>query len=212
MAPLLYPPHSIALACVYLAALLLSFESVTSPKVSDSECRPSSDIAEFLGKSGSWEVRFQSKLEDVQGRHPPRSSVLKRHCNFLFLLEIAHAVMDLLLHETTTSTFNTSSTHTSPSTPQSPSPYSHPPLTSAVVPPLAINPPSIPHRPDQLTRLKIMMRQNDVQKERRRSSSGAGPSPRESGGTAVAEAEGLGRNEGTVRFLFGPPGSVLAGS
>ena len=27
----------------------------------------------------------------------------------------------------------------------------------------------------------------------------------------ISEAEGLGTNEGTVRFLFGPPGSVLAG-
>ena len=69
--------------------------------------------------------------------------------------------------------------------------------------------PSIPHRPDQLTRLKILMRENDVQRERTATAVGPGPSPREaSGGGATGEAVGLGRNEGTVRFLFGPPESM----
>lgn len=135
--------------------------------------------------------------------------------------DIAHMIMDLLLHEST----STSSTHTSPSTPQSPSPYSHnfghhshhhqqqQQQTSAP-------PPSIPHHPEQLTRLKIQMRENDVPRERRRntdtSPEGMKLGTKSGGGLHdtvwTTPAEGLGTNVGVARFLFGPKGSVQAGS
>lgn len=52
------------------------------------------------------------------------------------------------------------------------------------------------------------MREKDVPRKRWRSTEGM-----KDGNTdkVISEAEGLGTNEGTVRFLFGPPGSVLAG-
>ena len=58
------------------------------------------------------------------------------------------------------------------------------------------------------------MREKDVPRERwRNAETGTGTGMKDSGTSdkVVAEAEGLGTNEGTVRFLFCPPGSVLAG-
>ena len=100
--------------------------------------------------------------------------------NFFGSQEIAHtvnSVMDLLLREATTSAFLPILRHryiTQSSTPQSPpSPDFHPPLVSAT-PPHAMVVPSIPHGPDQLTRLKIlMMRENDVRRGGNDYSSGA---------------------------------------
>lgn len=198
--PLQYPPHCIALSCLYLAGLLISFETTTS--LDTGPGKNGSEVAEYLGNSGPWMSQFQCLLGDIQ--------------------ECAHMIVDLLLHESASA----SSTHTSPSTPQSPSPYSHnfghhshhhqqqqQQQTSAP-------PPSIPHHPEQLTRLKIQMRENDVPRERQRNTdtspegmklgtkSGGGPQD-----TAwITPAEGLGTNAGVVRFLFGPIGSVQAGS
>ncbi|KAF8503222.1 cyclin-like protein [Hysterangium stoloniferum] len=185
LAPLQYPPHSLALSCVYLAALLLSYDSAGPPEETSHTGRTSAEVAEFLGNNGPWQAQFKCSLEDVQ--------------------EIAHVVMDLLLHESTT----TSSAQPSPSTPQSPSPYAHlhyhPPVS-----PQGHLTPSIPHLPDQLTRLKILMRENDVARERNRnteialesmrfgSKHGAGVT------TWAGEAEGLSLNSGVARFMFGP--------
>ena len=120
-------------------------------------------------------------------------------------------IMDLLLHESNSA----SSTHTSPSTPQSPSPYgvsfSNPSSQTSGIPQ-----PSIPCHPDQLTRLKIIMRESDVPRERKRNQPMGYSMPgssRDVGDSAKLskEAAGLGNNQGTTRFVFGPPGSVLAG-
>ena len=55
----------------------------------------------------------------------------------------------------------------------------------------------MPYKPDQLMRLKIVMRESERQ-----------PRPRESMGDVNLDADAalLGRNEGTVRFMFAPPG------
>ncbi|KIJ54574.1 hypothetical protein M422DRAFT_24513 [Sphaerobolus stellatus SS14] len=193
MAPLLYPPHSVAVASIYLSGLLLSFEYSGNSEETTSNSRTSAEVAEFLGKPGDWEKRFHIRLEDLQ--------------------EIAHMIMDLLMHESSSS----SSAHTSPSTPQSPSPYGHPhPLPPQQTPGLPS--PSIPCTPDQLTRLKIFMRENDVPRERRRHQmatygviGGFGGRDIQDGAKLSSDFAGLGNNQGTTRFLFGPPGSVLAG-
>jgi CTD kinase subunit beta len=188
--------------------LLLSFENTPVPENAYAGSRTSGEIAEFLGSRGTWEEQFQSRLEDVQGMLPPINLVKSSYR--LHITEIAHVTMDLLLHESSSS----SSTHTSPSTPQSPSPYSHSHSHPSPLPVQAPSP-SFPHHLDHLTRLKIFMREKDVPRERKRSfefgtsqgmKDGSG-----SGDKVIGEAEGLGKNEGTVRFLFGPPGSLLAG-
>lgn len=100
--------------------------------------------------------------------------------------EIAHSIIDLLVQGAQNPQLSTS-----PSTPASPHPARNPHAAAATVPPLPA-----PYKPDQLTRLKIVMREAERQ-----------PRLRESMGESM-EAEGafLGRNEGTVRFMFAPPG------
>lgn len=168
LANLEFPPHVVALSCLYLAALLSSFEENTSPERPGSNS--SQQIAETLGKPGPWERQFQTQVQDLE--------------------EIAHAVMDLLIVASQNPQANTS-----PTTPSSPSPHlsrsqhTHP-AAHAPLPP-------IPYKTDQLIRLKIAMREREHPPRERES---LAP------GQVENEASLLGRNEGTVRFLFGPPG------
>jgi hypothetical protein len=113
----------------------------------------------------------------------------------LVSLDIAHSVIDLLLQVA-----QNPSANTSPSTPSSPSPHPSP-----------RNPPfsthhsqftSVPYKADQLIRLKIVMRETEHPPRPRQPLGSADPSAFYGGDEATL----LGRNEGTVRFLFGPPG------
>ncbi|TFK52610.1 cyclin-like protein [Heliocybe sulcata] len=165
-----YPAHEIALGCIYLAALLSSFEQgMTSPdsaSASHNSGKYSSPqrLVDILGRHGEWEMRFLARVEDIQ--------------------EIAHQTIDLLIVHAQ----NPLAT-TSPISPSSPSPnLPHLPSHSA-----AHSQSAVPYKPDQLIRLKIHMRETEHPARRRP------PLAREEVGTGL-----LGRNEGTVRFLFGP--------
>ncbi|KIP08932.1 hypothetical protein PHLGIDRAFT_87416 [Phlebiopsis gigantea 11061_1 CR5-6] len=162
-----YPPHVVALACLYLAALLSSFEQgqVTVP----AGLRNAHEIAKFLGDHGQWEAQLQARVEDLE--------------------EIAHMIIDLLIQGS-----QNSNVSTSPSTPSSPHPF-----RSSLAANLNTQPPPIPYKFDQLMRLKIAMRETE-HLPRTRDTLGFGDAQSE------AEAMLLGRNEGTVRFLFVPPG------
>ncbi|KZT25400.1 hypothetical protein NEOLEDRAFT_1133774 [Neolentinus lepideus HHB14362 ss-1] len=179
-----YPAHEIALGCIYLAALLSSFEQgMTSPS-SDQTSAPALEststysnnprnsnspqqLVDILGKHGDWERRFQARVEDIE--------------------EIAHQTIDLLISHAQNPLASTS-----PSTPSSPSSHhlshiSHPPnINSQPIP--------TPYKPDQLIRLKIHMRETEHPARPRVALAKGGEA-----GTGL-----LGRNEGTVRFLFGP--------
>lgn len=65
----MFPPHVVALACLYLAALLSSFEQGTSPE--QSGFHSSHEIAATLGNSGEWESQFQAHIEDLDGAYVP---------------------------------------------------------------------------------------------------------------------------------------------
>lgn len=66
LAPLQYPPHTIALACIYLAALLASFEQ--PPQMEGvSENRTNEEIVRLLGEHGEWEQRYKACVEDLEG-------------------------------------------------------------------------------------------------------------------------------------------------
>ncbi|KAG5650475.1 hypothetical protein H0H81_012127 [Sphagnurus paluster] len=173
--PVQYPPHTIALGSIYVAALLSSFEQPVS--LGQDDCCPSQDIAAYLGKHGDWEKRFQSQVEDLE--------------------VIAHAVIDLILGST-----QNQSANTSPSTPSSPSPHlsSRHQYEKQAYPQYA----SSPYNADQLIRLKIVMRETEHPPRTRQPLGNADPSALYGGDDIPL----LGRNEGTVRFLFGPPGSV----
>jgi hypothetical protein len=75
LVPLEYPPHVIALASVYVAALLASFEqplpgqhtmaSVAAGSQGDS--RSAHEIASLLSQGGVWEDEFHACAEDIDG-------------------------------------------------------------------------------------------------------------------------------------------------
>ncbi|EKM51903.1 uncharacterized protein PHACADRAFT_262307 [Phanerochaete carnosa HHB-10118-sp] len=112
----------------------------------------------------------------------------KFHCQVEDLEEIAHSIIDLLMQGGQNSTANTS-----PSTPSSPHPLRTPHSSTA-----HSLPQTVPYKSDQLMRLKIAMREVEHP-----------PRPRDPLWLGEMQAEEdammLGRNEGTVRFLFAPP-------
>ncbi|KAJ7600687.1 cyclin-like protein [Mycena floridula] len=171
--PIQYPPHTVALGCLNVAAHLTSFEQ---PKDSKPEgCRGSHEIAATLSQHGDWERRFQSQVEDLE--------------------VIAHTILDLLIRAAS----QNASANTSPRTPQSPSPNSAP-RNQHLLNPFNMN----PYRADQLTRLKIELRRTEHPPLPNRTMRTGNPDP----GASLEETASLvGQNEGTVRFLFGPPGA-----
>ena len=198
LVPLQYPPHVVALGSLYVAALLSSFEQPASPE------RPgykaSYEVAAVLSTSGPWETLFQAHVEDLEGMSFPddihndaRSWFAHTARHFQ---EIAHAIIDLLLQVA-----QNPSANTSPSTPSSPSPHPSPRnqafsgFNSQFTP--------VAYKADQLIRLKIVMREGEHAPRPRQPLGVTDPSAAYGGD----EASLLGRNEGTVRFLFGPPGT-----
>ncbi|KAF9013220.1 cyclin-like protein [Cyathus striatus] len=168
--PIQYPPHTIALGSIHVAALLSSFEQ--PPATEEPPLKSAHDIATMLNRKGDWEKKYQSQVEDLE--------------------DIAHQIIDLLIQN-----IQSPSANTSPSTPSSPAPHlSHRDRT------LQPQHPTSPYKSDQLIRLKIAMRETEHPPRPRQPLGTADPSALYSG----EDNNLLGRNEGTVRFLFGPPG------
>jgi len=189
--PLMFPPHAIALGCIYVAALLTSFEQPSQPVKLTSPwhagCRTSDEIATLLGQEGPWESQFKVRVEDLD--------------------EIAHIVLDLL-HSYSTALAQTSA-NTSPSSPSTPSsPRQHSSQAHSAISPGVL---SVPYKPDQLIRLKIAMRGKTLRPRGNKGKGRAmfGSNSKEglfNNDTSSGPAEGIGTNEGTTRFLFAPPG------
>ncbi|KAL5519762.1 hypothetical protein ACEPAG_1422 [Sanghuangporus baumii] len=212
LAPLQYPPHVVALACIYLAALLWTFEQPQPPSVegvaSGSGTRTASELVTLLGDHGEWEKTYKACVEDLE--------------------EICHLLLDLFIHASQ----NPSAT-TSPSTPSSPSPHvpsprtPHPHHSHPHPHPHAqqqqILPPPAPYKQDWLMRLKIHLREHEHPPRPRDVTSWGSGIPTEHGAfgtwagvedvlsrSGAIDTEGLGKNEGTVRFMFRPEGFVGA--
>jgi len=175
-APLLYPPHVMAAGCIYLGALLITFDQPPDG-LSEDDRIIVAIIREFESYQPWWTDKFHICLEDIE--------------------EICHYLLDLLIFAAQ----NTSAT-TSPSTPTSPSPHAYPSPRSHSSSQLLPShhqhqaaPPPLPYKHDMLMRLKIHLREIEHQ-----------PLPRGKDHNATREADnvGIGRNEGTVRFMFGP--------
>lgn len=60
-----YPPHVVAIACLYLAALLSTFEQ--SETQVTPECHSNREIVATLGDHGLWERKFQAQVDDLEG-------------------------------------------------------------------------------------------------------------------------------------------------
>jgi CTD kinase subunit beta len=64
--PVQYPPHTLALGSIYVAALLSSFE-LPIPSSEEDRQTPH-QIAALLGEKGDWEKKYHSQVEDLEGR------------------------------------------------------------------------------------------------------------------------------------------------
>lgn len=157
--------------------------------------RNAHQIAQLLGDQGPWGQKYQSQVADLEGMS--FLSFVCRISDHALDAEIVHAIIDLLISAAQNPLANTS-----PSTPSSPSPHlsrtQHAANANANV--QVILP---PYSPDQLMRMKIAMREAEHPPRYRQGAVADDP-------TADSEASLLGRNEGTVRFLFGPLGSANA--
>ncbi len=60
-----FPPHVVALACIYLAALLSTFEQneTNGPDETQNNLR----IVTILRDHGPWEKKFQAQVDDLEG-------------------------------------------------------------------------------------------------------------------------------------------------
>ena len=63
--PLQYPPHSVALGGLFVACFLSSFEQ---PNSDDPEKQIAEGITQKLKKKGEWERKFQTQVEDIEGK------------------------------------------------------------------------------------------------------------------------------------------------
>jgi len=164
-----FPPHVVALACIYLAALLSTFEQ-NEAHAPLGDHTNNLEIVATLRDHGPWEEKFQAQVDDLEA--------------------ISHALLDLLISQT-----QNPSANTTPNTPSSPSPH-----ISRAAAALHIAAPA-PHSSDQLMRLKIVMRETEHPPRSRTPILGDGFHDPDG-------ADAIGRNEGTVRFLFGRNGGA----
>lgn len=66
---LMFPPHVVALACIYLAALLISFEQDTLEIAVEGNCRNAQEITMLFCARGEWERHYKAHLEDLHGTY-----------------------------------------------------------------------------------------------------------------------------------------------
>ncbi|KAG8772401.1 hypothetical protein FRC16_005672, partial [Serendipita sp. 398] len=58
-----YPPHSVALSCLYLAALLATFEA--PPLSSPEEATKAQALVDLFSHAGEWESKYLANIEDL---------------------------------------------------------------------------------------------------------------------------------------------------
>jgi CTD kinase subunit beta len=176
----------VALGSIFVSALLLSFEQPPSPSRENET--PAGEIAKMLNTDSKegWEARYHAKPEDLEGIF---HNFFCFNSNSECFLDFAHTVLDLLIQYATNPSANTS-----PSTPSSPSPNL--PARDRLA---LAQQPQYPYKADQLIRLKIAMRETEHPARRHKPLGNSDPS-------ALYSNDKIGQNEGTVRFLFSPPG------
>lgn len=65
LVPIMYPPNTVALGCLYTASLLTTLEPPPSPLV---EAQLDSRVATILKEKGDWERTYMAEAEDLEGR------------------------------------------------------------------------------------------------------------------------------------------------
>jgi CTD kinase subunit beta len=77
LAPLVYPPHEIALASLYVAAFLAPLQGIMADRkavppgdsqtAAEATARSPQEIATLLSTSGYWEQQYHAYAEDIDG-------------------------------------------------------------------------------------------------------------------------------------------------
>ncbi|WWC60208.1 uncharacterized protein I303_102774 [Kwoniella dejecticola CBS 10117] len=183
-APLSFPPHITALGSIYTAALLLSetSKSPASGTLPSSDAGSTTHIIAMLGKSGSWETEYSASSSHID--------------------EIAHYLIDLYTTILSTLPDNIPSAHTpSPVSPKEPNPAASQSTNPTTSSPTAF-PLPLYWTSQTLTELKIQLR------DRRPGAPAVNIGWVAAGSDLVSEnegdeaVEGMGKNEGTIRFLW----------
>ncbi|KNZ58039.1 hypothetical protein VP01_2009g2, partial [Puccinia sorghi] len=194
---LTYPPHLISLSCLYLASFLQP-----TPQ--------GEDQAKF---ESNWNVPYEADIDDIEGCllsnfsekfsakyiTDPKQFLFLRRKNTMNSVEICHQILDLLI--------SLSSAPKSNQSPSSPSEAKGMKTSVAGITSSTASP--IPGA-SELTGLKIKLREIETQ---RRESAGPEAAPRLVAGAAMMgqeteelQSDGkewLGRDDVTVRFIFG---------
>lgn len=78
--PLIYPPHTVALGCLYLAALLITFEQPPSPtpQTPHPEMMTPSQLTSLLSQGGEWEDRFNFDVDHLERKFIVRWVLARR--------------------------------------------------------------------------------------------------------------------------------------
>lgn len=73
--PLTYPPHTVALGCLYLAALLITFEQPSPPssQTFQQQVMTPTQLISLLTQGGEWEDQF-----NIDADHLERKSIVLR--------------------------------------------------------------------------------------------------------------------------------------
>jgi len=73
--PLIYPPHTVALGCLYLAALLITFEQPPPPpsQTFQQQAMTPTQLISLLTRGGEWEDQF-----NINAEHLERKSIVLR--------------------------------------------------------------------------------------------------------------------------------------
>ncbi|KAK6907252.1 hypothetical protein I203_101242 [Kwoniella mangroviensis CBS 8507] len=185
-APLSFPPHIIALGSIYTASLLLlETTKLPSDDSTVSDGVPSAtQVVGLLGKSGSWETEYSASAGHID--------------------DIAHHLIDLYTTILSSLPDSLPNAHTpSPVSPKEPNPSSSQTANTTASSPTAFPLPLF-WTSQTLTELKIELRNRRP---------GAPPTNlgwtaagihngTENGNEGDEAVEGMGKNEGTIRFLW----------
>ena len=188
-APLSYPPHLVAVAAIYASALL-SLETADPSTFDASQATPESKRYKFmvdqLSTSGTWEEDYATTADLVDGQ-----SLFTRIVT-TDKVEVTHYLLDLYI--TVQSLPQTQISNPSPD-----SPSGKPASTTATSSGNTAFPIPAYWTAQTLTELKIFLR------NKRPGRVDVSPWPmftEEEGDVEQSPADGIGRNEGTVRFLW----------
>jgi len=90
--PLIYPPHSVALGCLYLAALLMTFEQTPPPpsQTFQQQAMTPLQLISLLARGGEWEDQFNIDADHLERKLIVQQALANEHADSSVLLQKSH--------------------------------------------------------------------------------------------------------------------------